>query len=89
MEYVESMVDFGEMLKKRVVYEIAGMEQSRVTKNYVYKTVGGMDLLLDVYYPAHLPEGERCPAVIFVHGLGPADLLKHIKDSGEYVSWGN
>lgn len=82
------MADFNELLKKRVVYEIPGMEQSRVTKNRVYKTVEGMDLLLDVYYPANLRDGEPCPAVVFVHGLGPAELVKHIKDSGQYVSWG-
>lgn len=82
------MTDFNELLKKRIVYAIPGMEQSRTTKNCVYKTVEGMDLLLDVYYPAGMQDGEQRPAVIFVHGLGPAELVKHIKDSGQYVSWG-
>lgn len=40
------MADFNELLKKRIVYEIAGMEQSRVAKNRVYKTVEEIDLLL-------------------------------------------
>ena len=48
----------------------------------------GVDLLLDVYYPAELGDGEQRPAVLFVHGLGPAELVKHIKNSGQYVSWG-
>ena len=82
------MIDFNELLKKRIVYEIPGMEQSRFAKNRVYKTAEGMDLLLDVYYPADLRDGEQRPAVVFVHGLGPAELVKHIKDSGQYVSWG-
>jgi len=82
------MADIKELLKKRIVYDFPGMEQSRVVKNRVYKTVEGMDLLLDVYYPADLRDGERRGAVIFVHGLGPAELVKHIKDSGQYVSWG-
>ncbi len=82
------MVDFNELLKKRIVYEIPGMEQARVVENSVYKTVDGVDLLLDVYYPAELRDGERRPAVLFVHGLGPAELVKHIKNSGQYVSWG-
>jgi acetyl esterase/lipase len=82
------MADFNELLKKRIVYEIAGMEQSRVAKNLVYKTVEERDLLLDVYYPADIRDGEQRPAVVFVHGLGPAELVKHIKDSGQYVSWG-
>jgi acetyl esterase/lipase len=64
------------------------MEQSRVAKNRVYKTVEEIDLLLDVYSPADIRHGEQRPAVVFVHGLGPAELVKHIKDSGQYVSWG-
>jgi acetyl esterase/lipase len=64
------------------------MEQSRVAKNRVYKTMEERDLLLDVYYPADMRDGEQRPAVVFVHGLGPAELVKHIKDSGQYVSWG-
>ncbi len=82
------MVDLNEMLKKRVVYEISGMEQVRRFENCVYKTVDGVDLLFDVYYPAGMRDGEQRPAVLFVHGLGPAQLVEHIKDSGQYVSWG-
>jgi acetyl esterase/lipase len=83
------MRDINELLKKRVVYTLPGMEQSRVTKNRVYKTVDDEDFMLDVYYPADMQDGERRPAVVFVHGLGPpAELIKHIKDSGQYVSWG-
>ncbi len=82
------MADFKESLNKRIVYEIPGMEQSRVDKNRAYKTVEGMNLLLDVYYPADLRDGELRGAVVFVHGLGAAELVKHIKDSGQYVSWG-
>ncbi len=82
------MPDYNEMLKKRLVYEIPGMEQTRRVENSAYKTVDGMDLLLDIYYPVDLQAGEQRPAVLFVHGLGPAELVKHIKDSGQYVSWG-
>lgn len=82
------MADFSEMLKKRIVYEIPGMEQIRKVENGIYKTVDGTNLLLDVYYPADLQDGEQRPAVLLVHGLGPAELVQHIKDSGQYVSWG-
>src|SRR5947209_17857192 len=82
------MTDFQELLKKRIVYEIPGMEQSRVAKNHIYKKAQEKDLLLDIYYPADLPDGEQRPAVVFVHGLGPAELVQHIKDSGQYISWG-
>ncbi len=82
------MIDFDEMLKKRVVYEITGMEQTRRVENRVYKTVDGMDLMFDVYYPVDMRDEDQRPAVLFVHGLGPAQLVEHIKDSGQYVSWG-
>lgn len=82
------MADFNELLKKRIVYEIPGMEHSKVTKNLVYRTLEERDLLLDVYYPTDIRDGELRPAVIFVHGLGPAELVKQIKDCGQYVSWG-
>jgi dienelactone hydrolase len=82
------MQDRNEMLKKRIVYAIPGMEQCRVVQNQVYKTVDERDLLLDVYYPTDMRDGEHRPAVVFVHGSGPEELIKHIKDSGQYVSWG-
>jgi len=82
------MVDFNELNKKRIVYEIPGMEQARVLENRVYKTVNEVDLCLDIYYPADLQDGEQRPAVLFVHGLGPDELVRHIKNSGQYVSWG-
>ncbi len=53
------MTDFNELLKKRIVYEMPGMEQSRVAKNRVYKTVEEIDLLLDVYYPADIRDREQ------------------------------
>lgn len=82
------MVDFTELAKKRIVYEAPGMEQVRVVENRVYKTVDGLDLLLDIYYPEDLQAGEKRPAVLLVHGLGRFEMIKHIKNSGQYTSWG-
>ena len=42
---------------------------------------------MDVYRPSS-PADERLPAVILIHGDGPQDWLKDIKDWGQYVSWG-
>ena len=39
------MEDFSEMLKKRIVYDIPGMERCNAIKNRVYKTIAGSDLL--------------------------------------------
>ncbi|MEK7323778.1 MAG: alpha/beta hydrolase, partial [Chloroflexota bacterium] len=43
---------------------------------------------LDVYYPPNFQDGARCPAVIFIHGEAPPDILKNAKDWGQYVPWG-
>src|SRR5689334_12568644 len=82
------MLDFDEMKKKRVVYEIPGMDQTRRIENHVYKRTPEGELHLDAYYPAELRADEQRPAVLLVHGLGSADTLKDIKNWGQYVAWG-
>jgi acetyl esterase/lipase len=81
-------MDLDELKKKRVVYEMPGMDQVRLLENRIYKEGVDGGLLLDVYAPPELPAGEQRPAVLFVHGLGPAELIEGIKNSGQYVSWG-
>ncbi len=71
-----------------VVYRIPAMEQAIVQKDLIYKTVDHLDFKLDVYSPATLQSGERLPAVLFIHGDGTPEQLKDIKDSGQYVGWG-
>src|ERR1051326_4376 len=83
-----AMVDLEEMKKKRVVFEIPGMDQVRLLENRIYKEAPDGALLLDVYYPPEVRAGEQRPAVLLVHGLGPVELVKDIKNSGQYVSWG-
>jgi acetyl esterase/lipase len=75
------------LLRQRVVYTIPGMKKARVEKDILYKTVEDLELKLDVYYPADHTKSVL-PAVVLVHGDGPQEFLKDIKDSGQYVSWG-
>lgn len=72
----------------RVVYSVTGMERVKVQKNLVYKKAGDLELQMDVYAPPDLKRGERRPAVIFVSGDAPWELLKDLKDWGVYVSYG-
>jgi acetyl esterase/lipase len=74
--------------QKLVVYSLPTMDETIVQKDIVYKTVNGEDLLMDVYYPPDYEGETRLPAVIFVHGDGMEEILPSIKDSGQYVSWG-
>ncbi len=63
------------------------MERVQRERDLRYKTVPSAALLMDIYRPAG-PAGGPLPTVILVHGDGPADWLKDIKDCGQYVSWG-
>ena len=72
----------------RVVHSVPGMERAKVQKNLVYKKAGELELQMDVYAPPDLKRGERRPAVIFVSGDAPWELLKDLKDWGVYTSYG-
>ncbi len=82
------MPDLSETLKKRIVYALPNMDHVPVRRDLTYKTVGGLELKADVYYPFDVREGDARPAVIFIHGEAPPEILKNAKDWGQYVSWG-
>src|SRR2546428_10541786 len=63
------------------------MDQTDRLRDIPYKSLPSGRLLMDIYRPAG-HEGSALPAVILVHGDGPPDWLKDIKDWGQYVSWG-
>jgi acetyl esterase/lipase len=77
-----------EIKRMRIVYSVPGMAQASVKKNLKYKTVGDLQLEMDVYSPRKLTPGARAPAIIFVPGDAPWEILKDIKDWGVYVSYG-
>jgi acetyl esterase/lipase len=70
-----------------MVHSIPGMDRVERQRDLVYKTLPSGDLLMDVYTSAGGADAIL-PAVILVHGDGPPDWLKDIKDWGQYVSWG-
>jgi dienelactone hydrolase len=62
------------------------MDRIRRERDLAYKSLPTGPLLMDIYRP--LEADKARPAVILVHGDGPPDWLKDIKDWGQYVSWG-
>ncbi|HEX6607338.1 MAG TPA: alpha/beta hydrolase [Chloroflexia bacterium] len=72
----------------QIVYTLPGMDTVPVRKDIVYKSVDGESLMLDVYTPPGAEPGARRPAVLFVHGDGPPDMLRHAKDWGVFTGWG-
>jgi acetyl esterase/lipase len=82
------MRDPKEIEQMRVVYQLPHMEKVPVSKDIVYKTVHEEDLKMDVYYPPNMPSHSPCPAVLLVHGGSQPEHVEYIKESGQYVSWG-
>jgi dienelactone hydrolase len=74
--------------RKSVVLTISGMDRVDVRRDLEYRRVGDHRLEADVYLPPGLLPDERVPAVLFVHGDAPPDLLRGAKDWGQYTSWG-
>lgn len=78
--------------EQRVVYTLPGMEQVRVHKNIKYKTVEGIGLTCDVYYPTEQTTHAKTPAVLFIHGLDEdaqsTQSVRNVKDNGQFVPWG-
>ncbi len=87
-DYIEELPEEDDLLEQRVVYTIPGMKKARVQKDITYKTIEDLELKLDVYHPADHSKSTLLPAVVLIHGDGPQEYLKDIKDSGQYVSWG-
>jgi acetyl esterase/lipase len=74
---------------QRIVYALPGMEKIRARKDVSYKSVGDVELKMDVYNPPNLRRGARRPAVVFIHGGAlPPNLRTKPKEWGAYVSYG-
>lgn len=71
-----------------IVYTAPGAEAVEVTKDLVYLRRKDDDLTFDVYRPPAADRGsEPLPAVVFVHGDGPASVIEDFKDWGQLTSW--
>jgi acetyl esterase/lipase len=71
---------------RRVVYPGSGAETVKAVADLTYRLAGDEELKLDVYRPATAT--AHLPAVVFIHGDGPPEVIRDIKDWGQYVSWG-
>jgi acetyl esterase/lipase len=75
------------MRESRVLYGSGDGAPFVRTADIVYGQVDGEEFRLDLYRPTIELESPL-PVVVFVHGDGPPEALRDIKDSGQYVSWG-
>jgi len=72
---------------RRIVSHVHGMERIAPRRDLVYRRENGIDLLMDVYAPPEVCSDARLPAVLFLHGPIPADMLPP-KDWGHFRSYG-
>lgn len=58
------------MLRAPLVYRVPGMDEVAVRRDITYRSGQDGEPRMDVYTPVGLGDGERRPAVLFIHG-GP------------------
>jgi len=77
------------ILSAPLLYHAEGMQRVTARRDIRYRGAAASDLRLDVYTPADLAEGDRRPAVVFVHG-GPIapDLPLAPTEWGVYRGYG-
>jgi len=80
-----------ELAKKRVVYELPGIDAVRIRRNVPYSTTEADTLKMDIYCPPESKNTSLQPAVIFVLGYPDRGLQGvfgcNAKEMGSYVSW--
>lgn len=74
------------MASMPVVYRLPGMDDVPVKSDLRYTDADEPHLLMDVYAPPRLAEGERRPAVFLIHGSVPPG--SPAKNMGTFRSWG-
>lgn len=74
-----------EPARKKVVYQIPGMDAATVRRDEPYRTTCDGKLLMDLYYPAETKSGGRMPVVVIVIGYPDPEGL--YRKMGWAISW--
>ena len=75
--------------EKQVVFKFPGKDNFDTELDLTYRETKDDPLKMDVYIPGNLPEGERVPGVLFIHGGPiPPEYRPQLKDWGQYLSYG-
>jgi acetyl esterase/lipase len=80
----ENSPSLAEIVRRRIVLTVPGMEAVGARRDLVYKSADGQPLHMDVYSPPGPPRAR--PAVILIHG-GPIPRTG-AKNMGVFVSYG-
>lgn len=74
-----------ELAVKKVVYQLPDMERASVRRDEAYRMTDEGPLMMDVYSPQNMKNGERVPVVVVV--LGYPDPKGFFRQMGWTVSW--
>lgn len=81
-----------EIIGRRVVYALPGMESVRILKDIEYHPGDSGALKMDLYLPPDAESGAGLPVVVFVSGYSDIGFQRmlgcRLKEMGSYVSWG-
>jgi hypothetical protein len=81
-----------EITKKKVVYQITGMDAVIIRRDVEYRVTDTDVLTMDIYYPPEAKSEARPPAVVFVLGYSDLGFQKMLgckqKEMESYISWG-
>jgi acetyl esterase/lipase len=71
-----------------LVHPLPDPEWVELRPNLVYAHAGGRALAMDVYLPTRRAPGTRVPAVLLVDGEADPNLLRGVREWGQYTGWG-
>lgn len=84
-------VDLHAIATRRVVYEIPGMADVTIRRDFTYAAADGSAQPIEIYYPPSFGPGDRLATVVIVTGYRDAGVVRVFgrpaKDIGTNVSW--
>jgi hypothetical protein len=84
--------ELAQIARKRLVYQIPGMEAATVRRDVEYRRTDGRPLTFDLYRPPDARSGSRLPAVVLVSGYSDDGVEKKLgckaKEMGASISKG-
>jgi hypothetical protein len=83
-EHTDREAMLREIAKKKVVYQLPGMEALRVDRDLTYCSTRGTELLFDVYYPSASPS-QHVPTVLLP--MAYPDPTARVRVYGPLTSW--
>lgn len=91
ISYMSQQSQRNDITKRRVVYQIPGMDAVIVRRDIQYRANETGALTMDIYHPPEWKKGVHVPAVVFVTGYSDVGFQKmlgcRLKEMESYISW--